>query len=120
MLYSRARGCLLHAAAKGLGQMKPIQRLLLMMPGLRSTKLGRLLHQLGDRAEHVLTSEELVIYFNLIVSPRARSPEAKLTASEQAIITKLRADPEGAALHTQIMALLHQLEHLRHQEDQGT
>jgi hypothetical protein len=72
------------------------------------TEMIRLFQRFSARLRSFLTPTELDTYARYLLAPSNRAPGAPATFAEQAVRTKVQADPAASALGKQIVAGLAQ------------
>jgi hypothetical protein len=66
----------------------------------------QLFRRFSARLNRVLTPTEIDTYARYLLAPAARAPSAPATFAEQAVRSKVQADPAASALGKQIVASL--------------
>jgi hypothetical protein len=77
---------------------------LLALAKTGDTEMIRLFQRFNARLSVILTSTEIDIYARYLLAPATRAGSAPATFAEQAVRTKVQADPMARALGKQIVA----------------
>ena len=84
--------------------MNYLQRTMLALEKAGDAEMFTLFRRFSTRLNEVLTPTELDTYARYLLAPATRAPGAPATFAEQAVRTKIQADPAAAALGKQIVA----------------
>jgi hypothetical protein len=84
--------------------MNYLQRTVLALAKTSDTEMLNLFRRFSARLNVLLTPTEIDTYARYLLAPRARAAETPATFAEQAVRTKVQADPEATALGKQIVA----------------
>jgi hypothetical protein len=88
--------------------MNYLQQTMLTLAKTEDTEMVRLFQRFSARLSSFLTPTELDTYARYLLAPTTRAPGAPATFAEQAVRTKVQADPAASALGKQIVAGLAQ------------
>jgi hypothetical protein len=88
--------------------MNYLQQSMLALAKTEDTEMIRLFQRFSARLSAFLTPTELDTYARYLLAPTSRAPGAPATFAEQAVRTKVQADPVASALGKQIVAGLAQ------------
>ena len=86
--------------------MNYLQRTVLALAKTSDTEMLNLFQRFSARLNVLLTPTELDTYARYLLAPGGRAADAPATFAEQAVRTKVQADPEATALGKQIVASL--------------
>ena len=91
--------------------MNYLQQSMLALAKTEDTEMIRLFQRFSARLSAFLTPTELDTYARYLLAPTTRAPGAPATFAEQAVRTKVQADPTASALGKQIVAGIAQRKH---------
>jgi hypothetical protein len=84
--------------------MNYLNRTMLALAKTGDTEMIQLFRRFSARLNHILTPSEIDTYARYLLAPVARVSGAPPTFAEQAVRTKVQADPAACALGKQIVA----------------
>jgi hypothetical protein len=84
--------------------MNYLNRAMLVLSKTGDTEMIQLFRHFNARLTRLLTPAEIDTYARYLLAPRARAPNAPATFAEQAVRTKVQADPAASELGKRIVA----------------